>query len=388
MKKTYLGMSIIALFLVLALVFAGCGTPGPGKQNMQAGTYTASTMGHNGLLTVEVTVSTNAINSIKVTNHVETPGVSDWAINLVPARIIEHQSLAVDTVTGVTITSMVIKSAVEDCLNQAGANIDGFKKPLKKPKVANQNLSADVIIVGGGGAGLAAAISATDAGATVILIEKTGFIGGNSIVAGGIYNAPGTPEQLRLVATPGDDRLIQQALAVEPTSDLHRQLRDKIRTDFDAHRRNSNIIFDSPEWFALQTWLGGDQVANLGLVYHIAQKSLDGLNWVRDMGVTFRAQAFMGSGSLYRRTVRTELPNSIAFINAFTENLSKKKEYTQMLDTTATGLIIQGGKVVGVNAVGIHGNTVTLRANKGVILATGGFAGNIKMRQQYGEGKF
>ena len=387
MKGKIIALSLAGLFLA-ALVFVACGTSGRVTQAMTPGTYSSTSMGHNGPLSVEVSVSANAITDIRITNHVETPGLADWALELIPARIMEHQSLAVDRVTGVTITSIVIKHAVEDCLRQAGANVDAFKMPIRRARVRDQTLTADVIIVGGGGAGLTSAISATDAGASVILIEKAGFIGGNSIVAGGIYNAPGTPEQNRLTALPGDDRLIRQALDVQPTTALHRELHDRVRTDFEQHRSRSDMIFDSPEWFALQTWLGGDRVGNLSLVYRMALNSLDGLNWVRNMGAEFRPQAFMGSGSLYRRTLRTTLPNTIAFINAFSDALDGRDNYTQLMETTATGLIIEGGRVVGVNAVGKHGNRVTLRANRGVILATGGFGGNVELRRQFGEGVF
>ncbi|MCL2232648.1 MAG: FAD-dependent oxidoreductase [Treponema sp.] len=356
---------------------------------MNPGTYHATVPGFNGPLSVEVTVSADTINNIRVTDHVETPGLSDWAIQQIPERIIREQSLAVDVVSGVTVTSFVIIDAVEDALKQAGADTAVFSRPARSTRPAGaQNLDADVIIVGGGGAGLAAAVSATESGASVILIEKTGFLGGNSIVAGGIYNVPNSPQQQALTALPGDDRLIQDALALPPTTAKHRELQEKVRAEFEQHRRNSDKVFDSPAWFALQSWLGGDMQADLPLLYHLTSNALAGFNWMKSMNMQFQNNAMMGTGSMYRRTIRSELPNGTGFIKAFRETLDTRDNYTQLMETTATGLIIENGRVVGVNAADRHGNTVTLRANRGVILATGGFAGNVELRQHYAEGEF
>jgi fumarate reductase flavoprotein subunit len=144
----------------------------------------------HGPLSLELKVSNNSISDVKVTENMETPGVGEVAVKQIPDAIVEKQSLAVDAISGVTISSRAILSAAEDCLTQAGADIAALKVASEKPLPENVEETADVIIVGGGGAGLSAAVAATDNGASVILIEKTGFLGGNSIVAGGIYNAP------------------------------------------------------------------------------------------------------------------------------------------------------------------------------------------------------
>jgi len=197
---------------------------------------------------------------------------------------------------------------------------------------------------------------------------------------------PNSPQQQMLPALPGDDMLITQALAAAPANAKHRQLRDRIRREFDAHRSSSDMIFDSPAWFALQTWLGGDQVADLSLVYQLASSSLDGLNWLKNMGMQFQSDTIMGAGSMYRRTLRAVQPNGVGYINTFTEALDSRPHYRQFMETTVTGLIIEDGRVVGVNATGRYGNKITARAGSGVVLATGGFAGNVEIRQQYAEG--
>ena len=386
MKRRLVIMAGIAILLSAGLVAAGCGSTG-GTGSMNAGTYTAKSPSLNGPLEVEVTVSASAIQSVAVTSTVDSPGVRDWAIDIIPKRIVESQSVAVDVVSGVSITSRAIMAGVEDCLKQAGANIKGFSKPVKAAKPRNQDLAADVIIVGGGGAGLAAAVSATEAGASVILIEKMGFLGGNSVVSGGIYNTANPSRQDTTVVGAGVENLIADALKETPISEEHATLQKQVETEFDAFKRTNRTLFDSPSWHALQTWSGGDKVAMLNIVERMTGDALDGLNWLMGMGMEFYPGVIQGSGSLYPRTHRGLLPNGVGYIKAFTDTLETRGNYTQIMETTAKSLIVQNGRVVGVNAEGKAGNKVTLKANKGVVLVTGGFAGNVKLRQEYCEGE-
>ncbi|MCI5773381.1 MAG: FMN-binding protein [Erysipelotrichaceae bacterium] len=86
-----------------------------------AGTYTSTVDGHNDKVTVEVTFTDSAIETITVTEHAETAGLGDTAMETVIASIIENQSLEVDTVSGATVSSEALISAVQDCINQATA---------------------------------------------------------------------------------------------------------------------------------------------------------------------------------------------------------------------------------------------------------------------------
>ena len=385
MRKRFIG--VLATAVVAASLIIGCGTAGAVRQNMQPGTYTATIMAYGGPLTVEVTVSTSAITNVRVTSHVETLGLSDWPIELIPARIVEHQTLAVDNVTGATVTSFAILAAVEDSLRQAGANIEGFRRPARPPRVRNETLRADVVIVGAGGAGLAAAVEAAEAGASVIVVEKAGFLGGNTIVALGGINITNTVQQSLLQGSPGLDRLIIDAVE-EPTLDeFHGMMQNRVRAEFEAFRSaNPTALFDSPAWHALQTFVGGDRIASLPLIYLMTSNALDTMRWLENLGVEFQPVATQGGGVLYPRGHRAMLPNGIAYINAFRNVLEPRDNFTLLMETRATGLIMEGDRVAGVNATGRHGNRITIRANNGVILATGGFAGNVELRQQYSEG--
>ncbi len=108
------------LFLVTALLLITCQVCA--ETVFQPGTYTAEAEGKMGSITVEVTFSETAIETITVLSHKETPGISDAALERIPADIITWQSLAVDTVTGATHTSNAILQAVTDCVLQAGGD--------------------------------------------------------------------------------------------------------------------------------------------------------------------------------------------------------------------------------------------------------------------------
>ncbi len=334
--------------LLAALLCLGLASTGLAQgQQYEPGTYQATARGLNGNVTVSVTFTQDAIEAIEVQEgHIETPGVGDVAIEKMPGAIIAAQSLAVDTVAGVTMTSNAILNAVADCAAQAGGDVEALKAPLEREPAQDEELTADVIIVGGGGAGLAAAVSASDQGASVILIEKAGFLGGNSIVSGGIYNAA--------------DPELQEPLGIEDSVELHIQ----------------------------QTWEGGDKIADLDLVTVLCSNALDGLHWLESMGMEFDGTITQGVGSLYRRTHSAVMPNGTGYIKCFTDNLAQKENVSIIMETEGKSLVTdENGAVVGVIAQGRDGQTITLHADKGVVLATGGFAGNVDMRVKYCQGE-
>lgn len=354
---------------------------------LTAGTYTATMTAMHGPMTVEVTVSENEILSVAVTDQVETPGVTDPVFEKIPAEIVANQTANVDVITGATVSSRVLIAAVQNCLKQAGDTEGAFSKELEKVPAEDVTMTADVIIVGGGGAGLAAAVGASDEGASVILIEKTGFLGGNSIVAGGIYNAP-DPDLQDYAEFSGDqDSMIEDALAEEPVSEEHAALQAAVREEFEAYKASDKTLFDSANWFALQTWNGGDKIANLDLVKVLTAGAYPALEWLESMGMEFNDFVTLGGGSLYPRTHGATTPNGTGYIKAFKNALEGRENVQIVMDTEGKSLIMDGDKVVGVNAVGKDGNAVTLMANKGVILTTGGFAGNVELRQKYCEGE-
>ena len=179
------------------------------------GTYTGTGTGMLDKIEVAVTFDADTITGIEVVSCNDTPGVCDAAVEKIPAEIVKYQSLGVDVATSATFTSNGILEAVADAVKQAGGDVDALKAvPVEKVAGEEVKLSADVVVVGGGGAGLAAAVSALQSGAErVIIVEKTDILGGDTNVNGGIYNTPDEQMQAKTAMTDGAKTLVEAALA-------------------------------------------------------------------------------------------------------------------------------------------------------------------------------
>ncbi|MBQ6599065.1 MAG: FMN-binding protein, partial [Lentisphaeria bacterium] len=161
----------LALALVMALGSASSAAA-------EDGVYEATTSGHNAPITVAVTVAGDKIEKVEVTNENETIGVGKVAIERMTQRIADEQSLAVDVITGASITSRAILRAAEDALAESGLDLDALKAEKEAAEPQDTEYACDVVVVGGGGSGLAAAISAQQSGANVIVMEKLDILGG------------------------------------------------------------------------------------------------------------------------------------------------------------------------------------------------------------------
>ena len=355
-----------------------------------AGTYTGSAYGNTSTITVDVTVSDSAIEKIDLVSQNETPILFDAAWDTVTSEIVDEQSLAVDTVSGASTSSNGIIAAVDNALTNAGVDTSSLKVAKEKEPVQPQEITkeADVVVVGGGGAGLVAAISAAEKGSTVLVVEKAPFLGGNLSVFGGIYNTP--DEKLQSVVEMSDSakKNLEDTINAEPVSEEHKELMDEVKAEYEEWKANGSVgLFDSPEWFALQTWNSGDKVANLTLVREMCENAYDGYEWLVNLGVEFADKVTQGAGSLYQRTHGAIKPNGSGFINAYTNTLAKYDNVEIITKTEAKHFIMDGNKCVGIEAEDTDGNTYTIHANNGVVLATGGFAGNVELRQKYCEGE-
>lgn len=337
---------ILSLILALAMLMTMSSAA-----MAEAGTFTGvgdSDIGGAGSIEVSVTVDENgAVTAVEVTKNGDTEGISTPAVEQIPGLIVEMQSANVDAVSGATKTSEAIMAAVLDAVKKAG--LDEAAWTEKKEKVVERaedvELTADVVIIGAGGAGLAAAVQANQNGSSVIVLEKMGKVGGNTILAGGALNAV-------------NDRS-EQAISYN----------------------------DSVQWHYQQTLSGGDYQGDPVLVHTLVSNAWDGVQWLMDLGMEFQdetAGLFTVTGGLWPRAHKPVEPLGTGFFTTYTKYIDSHENVDVMLNTKAEELTVgEDGRVNGVIATGETGNTVTVHANKGVIMATGGFAKSVELRQAF-----
>ena len=344
MKRT---LSLLLAF-VMVLGLAACGgntaqetTAAATAASEEAGiytpgTYTGTAAGKNGDVKVEVTFSANAIDSVKVVEHSETAGISDGAIENIPTAIVENQSLAVDTVSGATITSDAILNAVADAVAQAGGDVEALKNAAAPAgEKEAKELSADVIVVGGGGAGMAAATRLAQLGKSVILVEKSGFLGGAISVSGGNQVVMGS--QLQIDNGVADDSVESMVADFETNG---------------ANKNNKEILTLFAENVGATTdWL----VANCGITFEEGLHQLGEYSHNREL-------AYTGGGAGFAEAMRKAVEEAGVQV---------------LLNTKAESLIADNGTVTGVKAASSDAD-YTLTAGD-VVLATGGYGANKDM---------
>jgi len=253
--------------------------------------------------------------------------------------------------------------------------------------------TADVVVIGAGGAGIAAAMSAYQNGAKVIIIEKLSQIGGNTALSGGAFNSVNPDLQSQLAPMDDGTRAVIRSLTTKAPKDKYeaewQQTVTKQYNDFVSQKKTG--LFDSPEWHMLQTYNGGDYMGDPEMVKSLASNVPETRKWITENGMKWsdnpdiNERIFTVAGGLWQRANRVYGPLGSAFV-AMGENFltAHKDRLTIYYETKATELIVQNGKVTGVKATGPKGE-YTFNANKGVVIATGGFGANKEMRQKYND---
>lgn len=330
---------ILALILALAMMMtAGLA--------LADNSYTGTGKGFAGDIKVTVTLADDgSIVDVTVDECNDTPGVCDTAVEKVPAAMKELNSINVDTVSGATFTSQGILAAAKDALESNGVDTTALmeKKEVVVEKGADQTLEADVVVIGAGGAGLAAAITAEQNGAKVIVVEKMPKVGGNTILAGGAVNA------------------------VEDRSEF-------------AIKQN-----DSVYWHYTQTLSGGDYQGDPELVMTLVSNAYDGIQWTKELGMEWLGEdaVFTVSGGLWPRAWKPAGKASAGFFETYGKYIDNTDKIDLMLNTKAEEILVnEKGEVCGIVCTGETGNTVTINA-KSVVVATGGFSKNVELRMAY-----
>ena len=326
-----------SLAMLMTLLFVLLGTTA-WAQSYTAGVYTAQANGNNGPVTVEVEVSDAEILSVKVTEHAETAGLSDTPIERIPAKIVEGQTLAVDTVSGATNTSNAILKAAEDALAQAGADIEALKAVQEKDETAGETAERHVqaLVIGAGGSGLAAAITLQEQGIETLVVDKMANAGGATALTGALINGGCSKQQ------------------------AERGVTDDVQTMFmDA------MVYGSFQNDARMTWL---MVNNTG----------DSVDWLHDtVGVEFEEainhfpehtndRAFYPKGK------------QPGYLTGTMEQHYLSNGGELLLETRAQHLLTEDGRVIGASCSTADG-TLNIYADV-TLLATGGYGASVALR--------
>lgn len=292
------------------------------------GVFTGKAPGFHGDIVVEITVEGEVITDIQVTEHSETENIGEAALPALVQQALDNQTIMVDTVAGATVTSNGFCAAMKEAVKSAGLDVDTMSKAVVSSQTEKEaiTLDTDIVVVGAGGAGLTASLSALQNGAKVVLLEKMSFAGGASAMAGAGTTATGS-----------------KWLAEDGVEDSPQKLKaDLLENGHNYNHEPTVDIFVNTVGEAFD-WLVDP----------------DGANVEYQRPTTSRTYSGAGRGAGVVKTLLTHVEEAGGQV---------------LMSTPATELIVSDGKVVGVKA---EGETAVYTINaKAVILATGGFGAN------------
>ena len=396
MKKAQIKKSVSALAMAAVIAVSlfgyGCGAK-PASTSSDAGVsgnFTGTAKGFGGDVSVTLTLTDGAITGCTAEGKDETQGVGSEAIAKMPGEIAESGSIAVDGVSGATVTSTAIKEAAAAALTAAGLNPDDYETAVEKTGSAEDStVDADVVVVGAGGAGMTAAITAAGEGKSVVILESQSMVGGNSVRATGGMNAGKTvyQDENEFGESAGVEKTLKTAAEKYADNETITALAKTVSEQWAAYQANPTGYFDSVELMELDTMIGGKGINDPELVETLCANSADAIDWLDEHGITLHNVSSFGGASVKRihRPVNAEgktVSVGSYMIPLLQENC-EKAGVKMMLDTTATEILTDAnGAAVGVKATGASGETVTVNA-KAVVLASGGFGANLDMVVKY-----
>ena len=396
MKKAQIKKSVSALAMAAVIAVSlfgyGCGAKSASTSSDAgvSGDFTGTAKGFGGDVSVTLTLTDSVITGCTAEGKDETEGVGSQAIAKMPGEIAESGSIAVDGVSGATITSTAIKEAAAAALTAAGLNPDDYKTAVEKDAAAEDStVDADVVVVGAGGAGMTAAITAAAEGKSVVILESQSMVGGNSVRATGGMNAGKTvyQDENEFGESAGVEKTLKTAAEKYADNETITALAKTVSEQWAAYQANPTGYFDSVELMELDTMIGGKGINDPELVETLCANSADAIDWLDEHGITLHNVSSFGGASVKRihRPVNAEgktVSVGSYMIPLLQENC-EKAGVKMMLDTTATEILTDAnGAAVGVKATGASGETVTVNA-KAVVLATGGFGANLDMVVKY-----
>ena len=295
---------------------------------------------------VEVTIKDNRIANIEVVDQgKETPAILQTVIDRMIPRIIEHQSLAVDAISGATLSSNGVRSAVTSAIKDAGGEPANWYRAIPKSNEVVTIEGYDVIVVGLGGSGLAAYLSASEQGVSVFGIEKAGKIGGTSTIISG-------------------------PMAINP------------KTKMDIQNSGEKFLEEED---LIQDWLEytrGD--AKEELVRFFVEESGETMDWlIENYDFQFGNIRAFFHPKMWAVWAAYQGDINVMYNNALNMALAKNPKNDYMLELTAKNLLVDdANRIIGVEAE-LYDGTIYRIYGDAVILATGGYVGNPEMQKEF-----
>ncbi|MFI3209664.1 MAG: flavocytochrome c [Peptostreptococcaceae bacterium] len=318
---------------------------------LKDGIYEGIAKGYGGEIKLEIKIYNSKIENIEIISHMETKIISDPAFKYVPENIVKANSICVPNISGCSITSRALKEAVKDALIKSGADKSLLEQLIIESETLDKissnnrirlkdNEKTDVIVVGSGGAGLSAAISSASFGKKVIVVEKMNKLGGNTLVSMGGVNVPKNDAQIK------------------------------------------KGIDDNKEDFYEDIIIGGDNESNKEQAKILCENAYDTYRWLQDyVGVKFKDSLIHFGGHRVSRAAVFEGKYAIELITKLREK-AIKLGVKIVSGVDCRELIVENDRVCGIKVLA-NGDTLEILSNYGVILATGGFSGNVDMRKKY-----
>ncbi len=306
-----------------------------GGRKYKAGVYQEKVEAEALKLRINVVLDTDRITDITLVPDDTLDVDFTTTFESLRTRMLVANSPHVDAITGATTQSEALKKAVSRALTTSSKEhvIEEGGNPQ-----APQNY--DVVVVGSGGAGLAAAIQASEAGAHVVIIEKMPTIGGNTIKASVGMNAAETR--------------FQKLKGIE----------------------------DSKELFYEETLKGGKFKNNPALLREFVDLAPEAIDWLAGHGIELNDITITGGMSI-DRTHRPADRSAVGgfLISGLVKNVNQR-EIEVLLETSVAEILVENGAVSGVKVVDEYNDSRILNA-KSVIVATGGFSANREMVVKY-----
>src|SRR5574344_173008 len=337
----------LALLLSMSMLFSACGgakTDNKAEDQKEEtkveeatgdATGEGTAKGHNGDIKAVVTFEGDKISKVDL-EHEETEGLGDKAADSLVEKIVANNSVNVDTVSGATVTSTALIEAVKAAIEASGRDLKAFETEAEEKTGETIEKETDVVVIGGGGAGFAAAVSAKEAGADVILIEKLASVGGNTLISGGEYAAPANE--------------LQEKEGIE----------------------------DSKEQFAKDVEeAGGDPE----LIKVLADHATEDAYWLRDdIGVEWLDSLMFFGGHSVKRSL---IPAAHTGNELIKNYLNKSEELGIEVQTEADvkEILAEDGKIAGVRVETADGEMIVKA--KSVVIASGGFGANDEMTYEF-----